>query len=186
MARMPRLHRGSLTWTLIALFIVTLCVPAAADDSRCDGAVPILLPNGTVGDVHDPDSSPPPTDSIDPTGRLRNAPTSAPAVACIDDGISGNRIQALYVVAQNKPDRSDVVNPLIRQAISDVNEIFRSTTIPGVTTWPGWTPASTAALRWRSATTAPARTTSTMGRTRCGPGSTKDAGAGMEWSRRTS
>jgi hypothetical protein len=45
-------------------------------------------------------------------------------VACTGDGSDGNRVQALYVVASDRADRSGEVVPLIRSWVADIDAIF--------------------------------------------------------------
>src|SRR5690606_34570456 len=54
---------------------------------------------------------------------------ASPEVACVGDGTDGNRVQALYVVAADQPDRSATVVPQIRQWITDVDSIFSDSSL---------------------------------------------------------
>lgn len=121
MARMPL---GKLS--VVAAFVVASLVlppvgPAAADQDVCDGGDVIVLPNGTTGCTHGPDPVPigAPQTSWSMLGLA-----AAPTVACIGDGTSGDRVQALYVVAEDRPNRASEVVPQIRSWIVDVDAIF--------------------------------------------------------------
>ena len=132
MARTPGAHRGPLTWMLVFSFLVALGVPAVAEDAAaCEPGEALVLPNGTIGCVHGPDPVPPnaPAAPSDDPGQY--VPQDMPSVECFDDGTSGNRVQALYVVAADKPNRSSQVVPLIRRSVAEVDTIFRNSSESG-------------------------------------------------------
>jgi hypothetical protein len=107
--------------------------------SECDGAFEAKTTSGTsLGCSHGPDPAPPGTDvrrgrpdgqvTADATGligtvvgtglRLAADVTSAAAslgsVGCIGDGVSGQRVQAIYAVPADRTDRSATVTAAIR------------------------------------------------------------------------
>ena len=102
------------------------------EGSACDGAFEIKSRAGTsLGCSHGPDPAPPGTDvrlgrsdsQIAADGRAgRDDPDRSAAAAalgtvgCIGDGISGHRVQAIYAVPADRPDRSATVIPAIRQS----------------------------------------------------------------------
>lgn len=115
----------------MALFVVltltqTPHAGAEAPDP-CDGGQLVALPNGTIACTHGPDPVPLGAPATD--WRLLQ-PAAAPTVSCVDDGASGNRIQAVYVVASDRPNRAAEVVPQIRQWIADVDSIFSGSSAP--------------------------------------------------------
>ena len=105
------------------------------EGSACDGAFEVKSRAGTsLGCSHGPDPAPPGTDvrhgrsdsQIAADATAANAsdgddPDSAAAAAlgtvgCIGDGISGSRVQAIYAVPADRPDRSATVVPAIRES----------------------------------------------------------------------
>jgi hypothetical protein len=101
--------------------------------SACDGAFEIKNRTGaSLGCSHGPDPAPPGTDvrrgrsdeqiaaDADVGAAGSDGPDSAAAAAlgtvgCIGDGISGARVQAIYAVPADRPDRSATVVPAIRE-----------------------------------------------------------------------
>lgn len=47
-------------------------------------------------------------------------------VRCYGDGLSGSRLQAIYAVASDQVNRSELVLPLVRQAAGFADEVFRA------------------------------------------------------------
>jgi hypothetical protein len=114
-----------MVWTprtilLLLPFLLVLPLAASADSEVCQGGVAIPLPDGRVGCTHGPDPVP---DTI-PQTDLGLLPMSAPQVECTGTGTDGTRVQALYVVASDKENRSDEVVPQIGAWIGQVDDIF--------------------------------------------------------------
>jgi hypothetical protein len=97
--------------------------------SECDGAFEARSADGrSLGCSHGPDPAPPGTDvrrgrsdaqvAADASPRTaddtRSAALSLGRVGCIADGILGSRVQAVYAVPADRPDRSATVIPAIR------------------------------------------------------------------------
>jgi ribosomal protein L24E len=61
----------------------------------------------------------------DPPSSSPSAAQAAPGVACYGDGQSGNRVQAVYAVPADRPDRYDQVVPSIRQWAAETDAVFR-------------------------------------------------------------
>lgn len=126
MAWKPRFPR-TLT---VAVILTALMAPpslASADAAGpCGDGQVISLPNGAIGCTHGPDEIPV---GASPSSSRMLQPTSIPTVTCLDDGTSGNRVQALYVVAAGRPDRSAEVIPQIRHWVADVDAIFSGSSV---------------------------------------------------------
>jgi hypothetical protein len=91
----------------------------AKDRGHCRGLYRLELPDGPPTCSHGPDEAP---DGIDVTERpsvadLADATVSGgqttTGVPCITDGTSGARVQAVYAVASDQPDRYANIAPLI-------------------------------------------------------------------------
>ncbi len=114
-------------------------MPAGAS---CDGLHPVVLPSGQI--TCTPGTDPPP-EGIDPSvpqplvgaqaqGMLLpdtpgGAPSgataaAAPRIPCYGDGQSGNRVQAVYAVPADKPDRYDQALASIRQWAAETDAVF--------------------------------------------------------------
>ncbi|MGH8976061.1 MAG: hypothetical protein ACRD0C_22975, partial [Acidimicrobiia bacterium] len=114
-------------------------MPAGAS---CDGLHPVVLPDGSI--TCTPGTDPPP-EGIDPSvpqplvgaqaqGMLvPDAPSGAPSgataaaaprVPCYGDGQSGNRVQAVYAVPGDRPDRYDQALASIRQWAAETDAVF--------------------------------------------------------------
>jgi hypothetical protein len=72
---------------------------------------------------HGPDAAPPGFDPEQETPPVAGL-VKASAVICEDDGLSGKRVQVLYLREEGKPDRYDQYVESIRQWTSDMDEIF--------------------------------------------------------------
>ena len=115
---------------LLLVVLAALMVPATAwaqASGICDGAQMVAMPDGSTACTHGDDPAsrfPAPTHARE----LSTAATSEdPSVACISDGTSGERIQFLYVVAEDQPNRASTVVPQIRQAAFLIDEyVMRS------------------------------------------------------------
>jgi len=123
MARMPTLSNG-----LLALSLVLALIPHPPADASapCGSGSPIVLPDGRIGCTHGPDPAP---DQTAPTSSLLEL-QATPQVSCIGDGTDGNRVQPLYVVAADRPNRASEVVPQIRGWIEEVDRIFDSSATP--------------------------------------------------------
>jgi S-layer homology domain len=120
MARKPAHSRMLASLSMLAILLQSSFATAAPADP-CPGGDIVDLPNGTIGCTHGPDERP----VVVPQASARLLePASTPTVTCVRDGRSGNRIQAVYVVAADRPNRSAEVIPQIRQWIDDVDAIF--------------------------------------------------------------
>jgi hypothetical protein len=100
--------------------------------SACDGAFEVSTSQGpSLGCTHGPDPAPPGTDvrlgrsdqrvaadADESASRHADATDSGSAslgsVGCIGDGVSGQRVQAIYAVPADRQDRSATVIPAIR------------------------------------------------------------------------
>ncbi|UCH26704.1 MAG: hypothetical protein JSV66_03385, partial [Trueperaceae bacterium] len=96
--------------------------------SLCEGMFAIQSQGENPLCTHGPDPAPDGVDVTNPpslSAMRSELSTSATAgIACIDDGVSGNRIQAVYVVASDKTDRFDEVKPLIEGWAAQVSQMF--------------------------------------------------------------
>lgn len=124
MARKPSTSRTLASLSMLAILLQSAFATAAPSDP-CPGGEIVDLPNGTIGCTHGPDDKP--IGAPQTSSRLLQ-PAVTPSVTCVDDGRSGNRIQAVYVVAADRPNRSAEVIPQIRQWIADVDGIFSGST----------------------------------------------------------
>ena len=91
----------------------------AKSGGRCDGVLRIEDVSGEVACTHGPDRSPNGVDVTEPrsVADLTAAATgvsSTGSVQCYGDGTSGSRVQAIYAVASDQPDRSSSIVPLIQ------------------------------------------------------------------------
>jgi ribosomal protein L24E len=112
----------------------------------CAGLRVITLPSGRITCTPGPDPAP---EGVDPTtprplvagthsqGMLLpdppgGAPTSGaaagagPGIRCYGDGQSGNRVQAVYAVPADRPDRYGQVLPSIRQWAAETDAVFQA------------------------------------------------------------
>ena len=116
--------------------------PTAAD---CTGLRIVVLPSGRITCTPGNDPAP---EGIDPTvprplvagmqaqGMLLPDPpggsptmgtaAAAAGIRCYGDGKSGNRVQAVYAVPADRPDRYDQVVPSIRQWAAETDGVFQA------------------------------------------------------------
>ena len=107
-----------------------------AQNGPCDGAYEIPLANGTVLCTPGPEAGPPGLDvrADRSVADLAQATAAADAtegtaetgsgVPCIGDGVSGNRVQAIYAVAADRVDRYADIAPLIAGWAGGVDHVF--------------------------------------------------------------
>lgn len=74
--------------------------------------------DGTNTFTHGPDPAP---DGVDVTQPADLTASDSPPLPCVTDGVSGPRVQAVYVVASDMPDRYDTIAPLIRTWANDMD-----------------------------------------------------------------
>ncbi len=131
----------------LCLLAATLVPPAvgASTEARsetCPGLEAIVLPSGAVTCTHGPD----PLDGLvghqphgagdaehsdgdllptDPDGNGAHAAVPE-GIRCFGDGRDGNRVQALYAVPSDRPDRYEDVAPQIRRWAAQTDSVFAS------------------------------------------------------------
>jgi hypothetical protein len=68
----------------------------------------------------------------DPSGGPQGAVAhAAPTIACYGDGESGNRVQAVYAVPSDRPDRYDQVVGSIRVWAAEMDTVFQQSAAKG-------------------------------------------------------
>lgn len=77
---------------------------------------------------HGPDPAPPGFDPTRPVAPLDGL-VRASAILCEGDGVSGKRVQILYVRTEDDPDRYDEYIESIRQWAADMDEIFATSAL---------------------------------------------------------
>jgi hypothetical protein len=120
---------SSLRWTIaLAALVMLLAMPlsAGAREPVCAEGTPVPLPGGGVACTHGDDPRPA---GLEPFDERLIPLAASPKVTCVGDGSDGNRVQALYVVASDQPNRSSSVVPQIRQWITDVDSIFSNSSL---------------------------------------------------------
>jgi chitodextrinase len=103
--------------------------PGAAG-GPCDGSFELAHAGGSPGCTHGPDPSPDgvdvreerSTEALDASTATVEPGTGV--VACIDDGQSGSRVQAVYAVAEDRVDRYAEIAPLITQWAVAADAVF--------------------------------------------------------------
>ncbi|MBL8775914.1 MAG: S-layer homology domain-containing protein [Acidimicrobiales bacterium] len=113
-------HGGRVVAALIVLVAVSAAIASVTRmDGPRPGCAPGQVPVATVGGValctHGPDTS----GSLGAAGEPAEAGTPR-AVACIGNGTSGARVQAVYARASGRADRYAVLLPELRAAAADV------------------------------------------------------------------
>ena len=111
-------------------------------DGPCVGAYEVPLADGAAICTHGPDAGPPgfdvraersvadlhqATPGFAEAAAEEGAGTAAEtgtAVPCIGDGVSGERVQAIYAVASDRADRFAEIAPLITQWAGTIDEVF--------------------------------------------------------------
>lgn len=106
----------------------------AKPGSPCKTAFELLLPRGRVGCTHGPDVAPPGLDvrRERPLAALAESTTAiggqaeaaAVAVPCTGDGVTGNRVQAVYAYPAAGLDRYAEIAPFIRLWAGVVDAVF--------------------------------------------------------------
>ena len=119
-------------------------VPGVADLAAQCGTFRIIpTPDGRVLCTHGADPAPdgvdfrvpqplnPPGTSQglifqDPPGDAPSKAAATPGIGCYGDGHDGNRVQAIYAVPVDHPDRYGQVQPLIRQWAAETDAVFQA------------------------------------------------------------
>ena len=106
----------------------------APEGSPCRTAFELLLPRGRLGCTHGPDAAPPGLSARGerPLAELAAATASAGsgggavtgAVRCIGDGMTGNRVQAVYAYPASGVDNYAEIAPFIRLWSGVVDAVF--------------------------------------------------------------
>jgi hypothetical protein len=91
-----------------------------SDEELCGSGYRI---EGTELCSHGPDAAPSGFDLSQPVAPLDSL-VQVSAILCEGDGVSGNRVQILYIREEDKPDRYDEYVESIRQWASEMDEIF--------------------------------------------------------------
>ena len=78
---------------------------------------------GTDLCTHGPDMTPPPLDIVG-SGALAGPPVTASSVICEGDGVSGKRVQMMYVRSEDAPDRYDEYVESFRKLAIELDLIF--------------------------------------------------------------
>ena len=90
---------------------------------HCEG-----LLEGSVDDAilctHGPDAAPPGVDARFAPELSQLSTLATAAVPCIGDGVTGNRVQAVYAVAEDQTNRYAEVAPMIRGWAAAVDRVF--------------------------------------------------------------
>jgi hypothetical protein len=116
--------------------VVLTGLERARPTGPCKTGFELRLPHGRIGCTHGPDPAPPGRNVREPvslnevaaltTGNPGETGTGSDGIACVGDGVDGNRVQAVYAYPAGGPDNFDEVAPYIRQwaALTDriVNE----------------------------------------------------------------
>ena len=116
--------------------------PARLPPGACAGRIPYLFPNGALLCSHGPDPAPDGVDAtvpwrpdpVHPRGLiLPDPPTGPPSyaagnagIACVGNGTDGPRVQAVYAVPADRPDRFGQVENSIRSWAAQTDTVFRS------------------------------------------------------------
>jgi hypothetical protein len=105
-------------------------------DGPCDGVLEAVRANGTTSCTHGPDPAPKGVDvrkvrsgeelalATKQTSVL--AATTGATVPCYGDGVTGNRVQAIYARASDKPDRFATIAPMIPQWAANADAVFNN------------------------------------------------------------
>jgi ribosomal protein L24E len=134
---------ASLVWTLLAGSAPAMPLTASAASEICGDLSVIRLRGGRALCTHGPDPAPPGIDvSVpqplvapgraqglllpDPPGDAPVQAAASPGIACYGDGQGGNRVQAVYAVPADRPDRYDQVVPSIRQWAAGTDAVFQT------------------------------------------------------------
>jgi hypothetical protein len=106
----------------------------AREGGPCKTAFVLPLPRGRLGCTHGPDAAPQGRDVRRPRGRSELAAATVTAaggttaaaapVRCTGDGVSGNRVQAVYAYPADGVDGYDEIAPFIRLWAGVVDTVF--------------------------------------------------------------
>jgi ribosomal protein L24E len=117
--------------------------PGADPAGMCGDLTVIRLQGGRALCTHGPDPAPPGIDVAvpqplvapgraqglllpDPPGDAPVQAAAAPGIACYGDGQNGSRVQAVYAVPADRPDRYDQVLSSIRQWAAGTDAVFQA------------------------------------------------------------
>ena len=119
-------QRGQIVGALIVLVVVSAAIASVTrlegDGPGCaPGQVPVAVVGGVTLCTHGPDSSGA-LGAAGPSGELAEAGTTR-TVACIGNGTSGARVQAVYARAPGRADRYALLLPELRAAAADVSHL---------------------------------------------------------------
>lgn len=141
-AERARMMVGILSLVAATVGSPTVGASASAEADPCGGLEAIVLPSGTVTCTHGPDplaglvgQHPHGADDaehsdddllpVDPDGSGPHA--GAPeGIRCFGDGRDGNRVQAIYAVPSDRPDRFEELAPSIRRWAAETDSVFAS------------------------------------------------------------
>jgi hypothetical protein len=118
-------------------------LPGALPVAVCGRLQPIPLDSGGLMCTHGADPAPPGIDPSvprplaggphpegllfpDPPGSSPSTAKAEPGIACYGNGQDGKRVQAVYAVPADRPDRFDEVIGSIRQWAADVDAVFQA------------------------------------------------------------
>jgi hypothetical protein len=102
----------------------------------CEAGFVVRLQGKRLGCTHGPDPAPPGHDvrrrrplseftaAFNGGGGTATGTASAPSAPCFGDGVSGNRVQAVYAYPADGPDNYGGVAPLIRRWAAIVDQVF--------------------------------------------------------------
>ena len=105
-------------------------------DGFCNGVLEIVRPDGSKSCTHGPDPAPKNVDvrkvrSVEDLALTTEsssvmAGTTGATVPCYGDGVTGNRMQAVYARASDKPDRFASIAPMIPQWAANADAVFNN------------------------------------------------------------